>query len=123
MDALTGRLKREHLTLVRMADIYCADHHRPKVDGLCPDCSALMAYAEVRLQKCPYGQAKPTCTNCPIHCYKPRQREEVKAVMRYAGPRMTLRHPWLSFLHLLDKVRKVRHPLEKRGKPPPPVSR
>ncbi|MCG7955581.1 MAG: nitrous oxide-stimulated promoter family protein, partial [Candidatus Thiodiazotropha endolucinida] len=28
-------------------------------------------------------------------------------VMRYAGPRMLLRHPLLSLYHLLDKFRKV----------------
>ncbi|MTW23034.1 hypothetical protein GJ668_18465 [Allochromatium palmeri] len=27
--------------------------------------------------------------------------------MRYAGPRMPLRHPWLALLHMLDKLRQV----------------
>jgi hypothetical protein len=27
---------------------------------------------------------------------------------------MTLRHPWLSLMHLVDKVRKVEHPMELR---------
>jgi hypothetical protein len=34
--------------------------------------------------------------------------------MRYAGPRMTFRHPWFSLLHLLDKLRRVEHPMEVR---------
>ena len=34
--------------------------------------------------------------------------------MRYAGPRMIWRHPWLSLLHLLDKFRQVEHPMEIR---------
>jgi Nitrous oxide-stimulated promoter len=34
--------------------------------------------------------------------------------MRYAGPRMTLRHPWLSLTHLTDKLRRVEHPMETR---------
>jgi hypothetical protein len=34
--------------------------------------------------------------------------------MRYAGPRMALRHPWLSLLHVLDKLRHVEHPMEAR---------
>jgi hypothetical protein len=123
MSELTGRLKTEHKTLTAMARIYCGDHHVPLENGLCPECGKLMGYAEVRLAKCPYGQAKPTCTNCPIHCYKPRQREEVRQVMRYAGPRMALRHPWLSFLHLLDKYRKARHPMELRGKQKPDSAR
>ena len=70
MEKLTGRLKREHDTLVFMCGIYCKDHHQPQADGLCADCAELMRYAEDRLAKCPYGQDKPTCAKCPIHCYK-----------------------------------------------------
>ena len=115
MEPLEGRLKREHETLVCMTRIYCSQHHPGHPDaGMCPDCSALMAYAEKRLAKCPYGTDKPTCAKCPIHCYKPAQREETRRIMRFAGPRMTWRHPVLSFFHLLDKFRKVEHPMEKR---------
>lgn len=115
MKTLQGRLKREHETLVCMARIYCPEHHSGHPDAdLCPDCAELMAYAEKRLAKCPYGQDKPTCAKCPVHCYKPAQREQARQVMRYAGPRMTWRHPLHSLLHLLDKFRKVPHPMELR---------
>ena len=60
MKALTGRLKREHATLTCMTAIYCADHHGMENTMLCKQCEDLMAYSERRLQKCPYGQAKPT---------------------------------------------------------------
>ncbi len=115
MNELRGRLKREHETLVCMTRIYCAEHH-PGDPGaaLCPDCAALMSYAERRLAKCPYGAAKPTCAKCPIHCYKPEPREQARAIMRFAGPRMTWRHPVLSLFHLLDKLRRVEHPMAKR---------
>jgi hypothetical protein len=42
------------------------------------------------------------------------QRERAKVVMRHAGPRMTFGHPWLAFLHVLDKLRRVEHPMEIR---------
>ena len=64
----------------------------------------------------PYGEGKPTCAKCPIHCYKRVQREQAREIMRYAGPRMTYRHPWLALTHLLDKLRKVEHPMEARRK-------
>jgi hypothetical protein len=32
--------------------------------------------------------------------------------MRYAGPRMLLRHPLLAILHQLDGLRKAVHPRE-----------
>jgi hypothetical protein len=111
----TPRLKREFLTMQRMVEIWCAGHHgRRAGDGPCADCSEFLGYAARRLEKCPYGEAKPTCAKCPIHCYKRAQREQARQIMRYAGPRMTLRHPWLSLMHLVDKLRKVEHPMEIR---------
>jgi hypothetical protein len=98
-----------------MTRIYCEQHHEGHPDAeLCADCAGLMRYAERRLAKCPYGEQKPTCAKCPIHCYKPAQREQAREIMRFAGPRMTWRHPVLSLLHLLDKLRRVEHPMERR---------
>jgi hypothetical protein len=114
MEPLTGKLKREHKTLVCMTAIYCEDHHGQRRDELCESCAALMGYAERRLAKCPYGQAKPTCAKCPIHCYKQQQRERVRQVMQYAGPRMPRRHPWMALVHIFDKLRRVVHPMELR---------
>jgi hypothetical protein len=115
---LTGRLAREFLTMRHMVDLYCRDHHGEAAPHPCPDCAGFLAYAECRLAKCPYGQEKPTCSNCPIHCYKKAPREFAKEVMRYSGPRMMTRHPVLALLHVLDGRRKVAHPKElKRGGP------
>jgi len=38
----------------------------------------------------------------------------VREVMRYAGPRMLLRHPWQALRHILDKLRRVEHPMALR---------
>jgi hypothetical protein len=116
MPLTTPRLKREHLTMQRMVEIYCRDHHGTGAAGPCGDCSQFLDYAERRLEKCPYGEGKPTCAKCPIHCYKQAQRDQAREIMRYAGPRMTYRHPWLALTHLLDKLRKVEHPMETRRK-------
>ena len=105
-------LERERLTIEKMVGIYCADHHGGTDTRLCEECREFLEYAEVRLQKCPYGDDKPTCANCPIHCYKPARRDKVKEIMRYAGPRMLLRHPVLAITHKLDGLRKARHPRE-----------
>jgi hypothetical protein len=35
-------------------------------------------------------------------------------VMRFAGPRMIWRHPFRAVNHLLDKLRRVEHPMKKR---------
>lgn len=100
-----ARLRRERRTIAAMIAIYCRDHHHAR--GLCESCAALRAYADERLDKCVYGLEKPTCVNCPIHCYKREKREAVRDVMRYAGPRMLKRHPILAVMHLLDGRRPV----------------
>jgi hypothetical protein len=99
-----------------MVTIWCARHHADTArdDGACAECREFLAYAARRLEKCPYGEAKPTCAKCPIHCYKRAQRDLARDIMRYAGPRMTFRHTWLSLMHLVDKLRKVEHPMETR---------
>jgi len=114
MPLKTPRLKREHYTMQCMVEIYCHDHHGTGAAGPCEGCRTFLGYAEQRLEKCPYGENKPTCARCPIHCYKRAQREQAKAIMRYAGPRMTFRHPWLSLTHVLDKLRRVEHPMATR---------
>ncbi len=68
-----------------MVEVYCHDHHGTKSD-LCSECRELLEYAEVRLDRCPYGENKPTCNKCPIHCYKPAPKEQMRLVMRYSGP-------------------------------------
>jgi hypothetical protein len=114
---VTPRLRREYRTMERMVEIWCADRHRKAETAstaTCAECQAFLVYAARRLEKCPYGEAKPTCAKCPVHCYKRAQRELAREIMRHAGPRMTFRHPWLAFMHLVDKLRKAEHPMEIR---------
>jgi hypothetical protein len=101
------RIRREQQTIAAMLALYCGDYHGTAASGLCAECAALLAYARRRLDICPFQEAKPACNRCEVHCYSARMRERVTAVMRYAGPRMLLRHPALSLLHLLDTWRRV----------------
>jgi hypothetical protein len=94
-------MNREKKTVSEMIRIYCRAHHGTS-DDLCPQCTELFDYAMCRLDRCPFGADKPTCAKCPIHCYKPQMRDQIRDVMRYAGPRMLLRHPILAVLHKLD---------------------
>jgi hypothetical protein len=101
------RLAREKKTIRAMIAIYCHGNHAAANDGnLCPQCNALLEYALARIDRCPFGAEKPPCAKCSVHCYKPSMREEVKAVMRYAGPRMLWKHPLLALMHCIDGYRK-----------------
>lgn len=105
MSKETARLRRERKTVWAMLAMYCRDHHAG--DDLCKECRKLGEYADSRLERCPYGTEKPTCVNCPIHCYKANPREQMRVVMRYAGPRMLLRHPILAVWHMIDGRREA----------------
>jgi predicted amidophosphoribosyltransferase len=94
-------LARERRTVEAMICLYCRGQHGCPGD-LCAACRELADYARARLERCPFGEAKPTCARCPVHCYRPEMRERIRAVMRYAGLRMLLRHPLLALGHLFD---------------------
>ena len=82
-----------------MISYYCSRLHAHK--HLCEECRQLNEYAIVRLEKCQFGNDKPTCKNCPVHCYAPKNREAIREVMRFSGPSMIYRHPVLAFYHLV----------------------
>ncbi|WP_094752093.1 nitrous oxide-stimulated promoter family protein [Psychromonas sp. CD1] len=108
MYNLSGKLGVEFKTIHAMVNIYCQHEHRTK--KICEHCQTFLSYANKKLDRCPYGQIKPICSKCPIHCYKKKQREQAQVIMRYAGPKMLLWHPLLAFKHLVGK----KHPIPKR---------
>lgn len=95
------RRAREFKTIAAMLRMYCRSHHGSKDACLCHDCLELHDYAHRRLERCLFGEAKPTCVNCTVHCYKASMRERVRQVMRWAGPRMMWRHPVLAVWHMI----------------------
>ena len=99
------RRVRELKTIEIMVRMYC--HHHHVGTPLCADCAALFDYAQRRLQRCVFGDAKPNCAKCVVHCYSADMREKIRIVMRWAGPRMLLRHAILGVLHLLADHRAI----------------
>lgn len=95
------RLARELKTIRAMVRMHCCHRHGTD-DILCTECAAMFDYATRRLDRCVFGDEKPTCANCKVHCYSTSMRERVREVMRYAGPRMLWRHPVLAVAHVLD---------------------
>ena len=85
--AVARRREREKRTISNMVAIYCAGNH---------DASA-------RTERCRSMAHKTSCEECGNHCYAPAQREQIRAIMRYAGPRMILYHPVAAIRHLLKK--------------------
>ena len=112
-----GRTARADLTnrTGRTTDINQADRtgntnqadnsSRTDTSLLCPECAALLDYALRRLDSCRFGDGKPSCRKCPVHCYRADMRERIRTVMRWAGPRMIFRHPIAATRHLLRELR------------------
>jgi hypothetical protein len=61
--------------LIKMIEKYCQKKHRQK--QLCKECSNLLEYALMKLEKCPWGQNKPACSKCPLHCYNKIMRPKI----------------------------------------------
>ena len=87
-----------------MIRLYCRKQHGSK-GGLCPDCQALLAYAQIRSDRCPFMEHKTFCSNCRVHCYRPEMREKIRQVMRFSGPRMLFHHPVMALRHVIESKR------------------
>jgi hypothetical protein len=99
-----GRLATEWKTVDAMIRLYCRQQHGGHTP--CAECQNLLDYAHTRLERCQFGEDKPTCAKCPVHCYGRHQREQIRDVMRYAGPRMLWHHPLLSLRHWIVSLLK-----------------
>ena len=92
-------LNAEKETISLMLALYCHDKHG-QIKELCEDCRQLEVYAHQRLEHCQFMPEKPVCAKCPVHCYQPHYRQQIREVMRYAGPRMLTRAPGAAIRHL-----------------------
>ena len=100
------RIRQEKQTVEVMIRLYCRRKEGNR--ELCSACQELLTYAHTRLSHCRFGEDKPTCRLCPVHCYKPEMRQQMRAVMRYAGPRMLLSRPILVLRHMAETMRRKR---------------
>lgn len=103
---LMGRIQRERYTIEAMIRLYCKLSH--KRETLCNDCNDILVYANKKLDKCPFEENKPTCITCKIHCYQKEQREKIREIMRFSGPKMILHHPFLAIFHIIDKNKGIK---------------
>lgn len=93
------RIDEEKSMVSKMISLYCKKKEGNK--SLCPECKELNDYALARLSHCTFGNDKPTCRVCHIHCYKPAMKEKMKKVMRFSGPRMIFYNPKALLFHFI----------------------
>lgn len=102
MDKRTA-IERQKDTIAFMIGYYCGKKHGRA--GPCEDCAGLRDYALARLDGCPFGERKPSCARCRIHCYAGSMRQSIREVMRFVGPRML----YLMPLEFMRHLRAFRH--------------
>jgi len=99
---MTKRLKIEKKVFEKMVLIYCKNNHQKKPP--CDNCKEILKYGLGKIENCYYGENKPFCSKCKIHCYKDDMKKKVKEIMRYSGPRIFFYHPLISLKHLISSI-------------------
>ena len=109
-EKIEKRRIREKRTISQMVCMYCDGHHKQQQtevahcgESICPECLELDAYAVLRTERCRQMHKKKNCEECLNHCYAPEMRRRIKEAMRYAGPRMIVKHPVAAVLHMVGK--------------------
>ncbi|MEG0255124.1 nitrous oxide-stimulated promoter family protein [Vagococcus sp.] len=96
------KISFEKKTVQAMIDIYYKQY---KDDEHLIEKEDVENYAMSRLNYCRFGEEKPTCKVCPVHCYKKSYKEKMQKIMRYSGPRMMIYHPVMSVEHFVKEWR------------------
>ena len=107
MKSVEKKRQREKEMVSLMISLYCRKKHKTK-NGLCPRCKELLDYSILRIDKCPFMETKTFCSNCTVHCYRKDMAQQIRQVMRYAGPRMLLHHPLMALRHVWESAREKR---------------
>ena len=100
-----NRIDREKKTVQKMIEIYC--RHHLKQTTIPEEYQQLIAYAHNRLSHCRFGENKNVCKKCPIHCYAPKERQQIREVMRWVGPRMMIYAPKATIIHTGISLKKM----------------
>jgi hypothetical protein len=114
---LSRRERKDLRILAVFTAVFCRHHHagtkaplRPleaELQGLrldrcllCAECRDFLAYAFARRLRCPLDP-KPSCKHCPVHCYRPGHREQVREIMRFSGRHLISRGRFDLLWHYL----------------------
>ena len=97
------RIEQEKRIVRKMIELYCRHHLHQ--DTMPDEYLHLADFACRRLDHCTYGEQKTACKDCPTHCYAPKEREAIREVMRWAGPRMIWYAPKDALIHFFHKVK------------------
>ena len=90
-----------------IGSIYCRGNHPSRekdARGMCSECREAIELTLERASACPNGH-EGNCQDCEIHCQRGDAQRRIRQIMRYAAPRMALRHPLMTLEYLRKKRR------------------
>lgn len=87
------KIEKDKKTLYFMIDLYCQKKHKSTVEA-CDECADIYQYASKKLDLCKFGDDKPNCKKCTIHCYNKATRSRIREIMRFSGPRIIFHRPY-----------------------------
>ncbi|MDD7317298.1 MAG: nitrous oxide-stimulated promoter family protein [Prevotella sp.] len=96
-----NKIEREKKTVRMMIEHY--SRRKLKQENVPEEYLRLAEYACRRLDRCRFGEQKTSCKTCPVHCYAPHERDMIRQIMRWAGPRMLLFAPIAAIRHMLGR--------------------
>ncbi|MFA6851285.1 MAG: nitrous oxide-stimulated promoter family protein [Selenomonadaceae bacterium] len=101
---IKNNVPKEKNNIRKTFGVYCHSHHKTPSDKLCPKCTALLATAMTKMNRCPYGITKPICERCEIPCFGIKQTKEFREIMSSAQKRMFFKHPVMTIKHKLQSM-------------------
>ena len=115
---IKNNIPKEKADIRKRFGIYCHSHHGTSGNKLCPKCTALLATAMTKMDRCPYGITKPICDRCEMPCFGDAANKQFREIMSSSQSRMLLRHPVLAVKHKMASMSfdYAKHEQEKRQK-------
>lgn len=101
---LKNNVPKERENIRKTFGVYCNANHGTTDGKLCPKCTALLSTVMLKIQRCPYGIAKPICDACETPCFGEIPTKEFRTVMKSAQKKMLLSHPLMAVRHKIASL-------------------
>ena len=99
-----NNVPKEKENIRKTFGLYCNSNHGTTDNKLCPKCTALLTTAMLKIQRCPYGIAKPICDACETPCFGEVPTKEFRNIMKSSQKKMLLSHPLMAVRHKLASL-------------------
>ena len=101
---LKNNVPKERENIRKTFGVYCNANHGTEGGKLCPKCTALLTTVMLKIQRCPYGIAKPICDGCETPCFGEVPTKEFRAIMKSGQKKMLLSHPLMAVRHKIASL-------------------